>query len=65
MHKSTKMTPFFLMHLREANMGGGIMDINHEREICQEDNKDLQSKVDVLLECLDVEDIGPSHVFQF
>ena len=53
------------MHLREANMGGGIMDINHEREICQEDNKDLQSKVDVLLECLDVEDIGPSHVFQF
>ena len=47
-HKSTKMTPFFLMHLREANLGD-IMGINSGREICQEDNKDLQSKVDALI----------------
>ena len=43
-HKSTKMTPFFVMHLREPNLG---VDSNEATQLQNEE--DIEEKIEVLI----------------
>ena len=43
--KSTKMTPFFVMHLREANLG---VDVNQPKQE-PDSEEDMQQKVEALI----------------
>ena len=44
-HKSTKMTPFFVMHIREANLG---VDFNQPKQE-PDSEEDMQQKVEALI----------------